>query len=185
MRKVIRKTFFIWDFKKEEQWLCDMSAKGLALVAVSYGTYTFEESVPGEYDVRLELLENLPTHPESEAYIRFVEETGAQYVGAILRWVYFRKKKTDGAFELHSDYDSRIKHVNRMLALASVLTIAPLFVGGCNLALFFLHMRETPLQVANLVVGLLCVGVGLLIGFGTIFLFRKKRKLYKEKQVFE
>ena len=32
MRKVIRKWFWAWNFEKEEEWLNEMSAKGLALV---------------------------------------------------------------------------------------------------------------------------------------------------------
>ncbi|MBQ2899558.1 MAG: DUF2812 domain-containing protein, partial [Oscillospiraceae bacterium] len=32
MKKVIKKMFWAWDFEKEEKWLNEMSAKGLALV---------------------------------------------------------------------------------------------------------------------------------------------------------
>lgn len=45
MSHVVRKYFA--DFEKEEQWLNDMSAKGLALVEYSWARYVFEESAPG------------------------------------------------------------------------------------------------------------------------------------------
>ena len=32
MRQVVHKLFFIWDYEKEEAWLNEMAAKGLALI---------------------------------------------------------------------------------------------------------------------------------------------------------
>lgn len=84
-----------------------MAQKGLALVSVGFCTYTFEECVPSEYSVRLELLENPPVHPKSRHYIEFLEETGAEYLGSTARWAYFRKKT--GEFKLFSDNVSRMK----------------------------------------------------------------------------
>ncbi len=49
MRKTIHKLFFIWDFDKEEKWLNQMAAKGLALVSVGFCKYEFEDCIPGEY----------------------------------------------------------------------------------------------------------------------------------------
>ena len=42
MRQVIHKWFWAWEFEKEEQWLNEMSAKGLALVGIGYCRYEFE-----------------------------------------------------------------------------------------------------------------------------------------------
>ena len=88
MRQVIRKWFWAWEFDKEERWLNDMAAKGKALVSARYATYEFEDSAPGEYAVRLEMLENAPDSAEGQQYIEFVESTGAEYVGKVLKWVY-------------------------------------------------------------------------------------------------
>ena len=43
MRKTIRKWFWVWDFDKEERWLNEMAAQGLALVDVGFARYAFEE----------------------------------------------------------------------------------------------------------------------------------------------
>lgn len=102
MSHVVRKYFA--DFEKEEQWLNDMSAKGLALVEYSWARYVFEESAPGEYIYRLELLEEDPKKAKSAEYLQFMEETGAERVPAGKRpsgktvnvnprWVIFRKKQ--------------------------------------------------------------------------------------------
>ena len=84
MRTTIRKWFWAWEFDKEENWLNSMAAQGKALVSARYATYEFEDSIPGEYAVRLEMLENLPSSPEGQQYISFVEETGAEYVGKVM-----------------------------------------------------------------------------------------------------
>lgn len=82
------------DWAKEEKWLNEVAAKGLVLSSVGFCRYEFEESLPGEYGVKIELLENTLNHPESEQYIRFVEETGAEHIASWYRWVCFRSLKT-------------------------------------------------------------------------------------------
>ena len=109
MRKVIKKAFFAWESEKEEKWLNEMSAKGLALVDYTWCRYSFEECEPGEYSYQIQLLEHRPNHPESEQYIRFIEETGAEQVAQYLNWVYFRKKTAEGDFEIFSDVESKLK----------------------------------------------------------------------------
>ena len=88
-RKTMRKWFWVWDFEKEEEWLNDMAMNGWALASVGLCTYTFEKCEPGEYAVRLEM------HEMDESYISFMRETGAEYVGRMVAWIYFRKKTED------------------------------------------------------------------------------------------
>lgn len=137
MRKTVWKWFWGWDFEKEEQWLCDMAARGLALVAVGLGKYEFEECLPGEYEVRMEFLEHKPTHPESVKYLAFLEEMGVEQVGSLQKWVYLRRKKADGPFTLHSDSASRIKHLSRIIQFLSLIGWFNLYIGCYNLYLFF------------------------------------------------
>lgn len=179
MRKVIRKWFWIWDFDKEEKWLNEMAARGLALCAVGYCRYEFEECRPGEYGVRLELLKNKPSHPESEQYIRFIEDTGAEQVGSYLSWVYFRKKTAEGAFDLHSDLDSRIRHLTGIQNLVLALALINLIPGIYNAWLWICW--NSPVSS----VGLLNFAVMFLGLFGWFRLNRKRQRLLKERQIFE
>ena len=126
MIRTIRKLFFVWEHEKEEKWLNEMSAAGLQLCSVGICTYHFEEGAPNEYVYRLEMLNNWPTHKKSVHYIRFIEETGAEYIGSVLRWVYFRKKAQGDTFEIYSDIDSRISHFKRMLLPIGILAIGNL-----------------------------------------------------------
>ncbi len=125
-RKMIRKWFWVWDFEKEEEWLNEMAMSGWVLESVGICTYYFVRCEPGEYSVRLEM------HPYDEAYISFMNETGADYVGRMMMWIYFRKKTADGPFDLFSDIDSRIQHLDRIGRVLSVIGIANLLIGVAN-----------------------------------------------------
>lgn len=181
MRRTIRKLIWVWDFDKEEKWLEEMSAKGLHLAAVGLFKYVFDEGTPGEYAVRLELLDNMPTHPESVQYIRFVEDTGAEYLGSVSRWVYFRKKTSEGSFDLFSDIESRIRHLNRILFLIGILTPIQIINAINNLSQYFFVRGFT----SSLVVGCLCGLLGLLLLYGFAKIYRKKSRLKKERALHE
>lgn len=179
MRKTVRKWFWAWDFDKEEQWLNEMAAKGLALRGTGFCRYEFEECVPGEYQVRLELLENHLSHAESRRYIRFIEETGAEMVGSWFRWVYFRKKTADGPFDLYSDNESRIKHLKRILALVLPLSIANLCTGVNNA----INAAVSGFDVLRL--GYINLTLGVLGCVGAWKLWKKRKRLEQEAQIFE
>ncbi len=176
MKKNVYKLFWAWQFEQEEQWLKQCSSRGMQLCDVGFLRYTFELDNPEVYNYKLELLNYWPTHAESEAYIRFVEETGAEMVGSIMRWVYFRKRTRLGSFDLFSDNESKIKHLNRVLAL-----FVPLFVMELVLGLMNVSIDRT----MNRMVGVLALSVGVLIGYGIYKILSKRSQLKKEHVVFE
>lgn len=180
MKTIIRKWFWAWDFDKEELWLNEMSAKGLALSSVGYCRYEFVPCEKGEYNYRIELLENMPNHPESVQYIKFMEDSGVEQVGSYMRWVYFRKKSDDIPFDLFSDAPSKIKHLNRILTLIGIL-------GGINLynGLYNIFLGIGTGYSFNISIGMLATLVGLILGFGFYKLWKKKDFLKKEHQIFE
>lgn len=180
MRHTIYKWFWAWDFEKEEAWLNQMSAKGMQLIAVGLCKYIFEEELPDKYIYRLELLNNMPAHPESLSYIRFLEETGAEHIGSILRWVYFRKKAEDGAFDLYSDMDSRMKYYKRIISFF-------ISVSLLNLSSFILNLVNSinfknPISVLCF---LLSLFIFIFLGIGTINLSSRVKRLQKEKVIRE
>ncbi len=176
MKKNVYKLFWPWQFEQEEQWLKQCSSRGMQLIDVGFMRYTFEMDNPEVYNYKVELLNYWPTHAESESYIRFVEETGAEMVGSMMRWVYFRKAKRLGAFDLFSDRESKIKHLNRVLAL-----FVPLFVMELVLGLMNVSIPRT----MNRVVGILALLVCALIGYGVYKILMKRSQLKKEHVIFE
>lgn len=179
MRKVVHKWFWVWQADKEEKWLNEMSAKGLCLVAVSFCRYEFEECLPGEYQFRLEMLEHLPSHPESVKYIEFVESTGAEHIGSYQRWVYFRKKTADAPFDLFSDNASRIKQLSRIITLLIPIDILNLYIGAYNI--FIARTLNSPFNYA----GVINLILGILLLVGILRLGKKRKLLKKDQQIFE
>lgn len=141
MKHTVRKIFF--NFEKEEKWLNEMAAKGLNLIHYSWGKYLFEKGEPGEYIYRLELLEELPSNIESKNYIEFMEESGVQCVSIYMRWVFFRKKASEGEFNLYSDYDCKIKHYKRIIYLLGSITLGNLAAVIVNLCTSILSNHTT------------------------------------------
>jgi len=179
MRTTIRKLFWVWEFEKEEKWLNEMAAKGLALVSVGFCRYDFEDCEPGEYTFKLELLKEKPAHPESRKYIEFLETTGAEHVGSYLSWIYLRKKKELGEFELFSDLQSRINHLGRMIHLMLLIGGINLFAGLYNLILYLLIGKSISL------LGLINIALFVFVFLGGMNLWKKREKLKKEQLLFE
>ena len=184
MRKVIHKYYGAWNTQKEEAWLNRMAAQGLCLISYSFCRYEFEDCLPGEYEIRIQLLDNPCRHPESEHYISFLEETGAEQVGSYMRWAYFRKKTADGPFELFSDNQSRSQHLSNVIPFLAVLGGANLLVGAGELFLYF-YFYYNYFAPAFLVLGILNLCLGVLCTFGAFRLHRQKKRLKKEHTLFE
>ena len=165
-RKTIRKWFWVWDFEKEERWLNEMALQGWVLDGVGWCTYHFRRSEPGEYTVRLEM------RPADDAYLSFMEETGAEYVGRVFQWIFFRKKAEDGAFDLYSDIDSRIEHLDR---IGRVLAI----IGGLNLLCAIMN------AIGASWVGVLNTIVATMLMYGLGRIHGKKETLQQARQLYE
>lgn len=125
-RKTIHKVYLAWDFKKEELWLNEMAAEGWALEHAAFCSYTFVRCEPGEYVIRMEM-------NADRDYRSFVEETGAEYVGGCVNWIYFRRKAELGSFDLFSDIDSRIAHLARIGKSLWLICLANLIIGVVNI----------------------------------------------------
>lgn len=180
MRHIIWKFWKAWDFDKEEKWLNEMAAQGLALAGVSFCRYEFEECTPGAYTYRLELLKENIRHPQSQQYIRFVEDMGARHVSTYSRWVYFAMPAADGPFELHSDNESKIKHLNRILGLLIPATVLCAATGVQNLLMLF-----SGDGVWGNGIGFVNLAIAVWAGNGIRKVRKKKKLLEKEQQIFE
>lgn len=175
--------FFV-DFEKEEKWLNEMSLKGLHLIDYKIGRYLFEEGKPGEYIYRLELLKELPSHPESKAYLKFMEETGIEHVASHIRWVFFRKKAEDGEFDLYSDYNSKINHYKRIILLFVIL--GPLnVVNAVNNIVLGIGTGKGTGSYLNIIASIFCWFVAAVLLRLTFVYTKKIRKLKREKQLYE
>lgn len=180
MKHVIRKPY--WNFEKEEKWLNEMSAKGLALYDYSWCRYVFEDCEKGKYVYRIELLEHVASHPESQKQLEFFEEMGIEIVATYTRWVYLRKKADTGSFDLYSDIDSKIAHYKRVASLWIVLACLELGAGTLNISI---GISRLPDISVNLFVGIPIFILGFVfLGVGVPVL-RKLIRLKKQRRINE
>ncbi len=170
-RRSIRKWFWVWEFDEEEKWLNEMAKRGWVLDSVGYAKYTFIQSEPGEYAVRLEMPEHMPASAECQDYIDFIEETGAEYLGNVMKWIYFRKKTADGEFDLFSDIDSRIRHMDRIVKPLTIIALSNLLIGVGNLRLSG--------------IGLINIACAALLGYACMKIKQKKDALQKDRTLHE
>lgn len=116
MKKRLSKFFWTADFSKLEVWVNQMSNQGWNLVSAYFGYYTFEKCEPDEFVYRIDILKSDPAiNDESYNYLRFMQGLGADYIGITNNWVMFRMKNSSNGFEVFSDMDSRINHLNKVL----------------------------------------------------------------------
>lgn len=144
-RKTIHKWFWVWEFEKEEAWLNGMAENGWILDSVGFAKYCFVKGNPGEYTIRVE------AHARDEEYIGFMEETGAEYLGRVALWIFFRKKVTDGKFDLFSDIDSRISHLEHIGKALIILGGANIVMGMSNILNPVIHIGWINLLAATFV----------------------------------
>jgi len=151
-RKTIHKWLWVWDFEKEERWLNTMALEGWVLESVGFCTYHFRRCEPGEYILHLEL-----RGPDPD-YLRFMEDCGVHYIGRMAKWIYFSKPSAAGGFDLSADLDSRLKQLNNIARMLTLVGGANILIGLCNV------LSSSPigqLGVLNLLGGcLLCYALG-------------------------
>ena len=163
--KKVTKWYWVWDYEKEELWLNAMAQEGWALQRVGFATYYFERTEPGEYVVRLEC------RKKDEGYVSFVTDMGAEYIGRIAMWVYFRRKAELGEFELNGNLDSRIEQLTTIGRMLLLVGIGNLLIGLSNL-------RYNGIGVINLIcAGFLAYAYGRIRG--------KQDELQRERQLHE
>ena len=163
-RKTVTKWFWVWDFEKEEDWLNEMAMEGWALVSVGFLTYTFERCEPGEYIIRLEM------HGYDDSYLSFMEDMGAEYIGRVFKWIYFRRASELGQFDIFSDIDSKIAHLKNIYTMILLIGIGNLLIGLGN------SVNRLGIGWINLLVAsLLMYGCGVIKG--KIDYLEKERKL--------
>ncbi len=169
------------NYENEEQWINQMASQGMNFINYSPFVFSFKEGTPGEYIYRIELLDNVASHPESIAYIKFMEESGVECVNTHFRWAYFRKKAADGPFDLFTDYASRLKHYKSMLSLLSIVCFINLNATALNLCLWLSEGHRS----MNLYLGSFSFIVFLLFIPSLITLIKRYRKLKKEKTLYQ
>ena len=108
-----------------------------------------------------------------------MEETGAEQVASYLNWVYFRKKTSEGPFEIFSDIESKLKHYILIKKLLVPVAILNLFIGISNVINCWFNIREM------FWVPFINISLAVLIFAGLSGINKKIKKLKKEHSIRE
>lgn len=165
-RKTIHRWIWVWNFEKEERWLNEMAMEGWVLESVGFCTYQFVRCEPGEYIVRMEMA------PDNQDYRSFLEEIGAEYIGRMVKWIYFRRKTELGPFDLLAGIDAKIQHLDRIGTMLKLVCLANIMLGVSNI------MTGMTVSIANL----LCA---VLLSYALGRIHGKKEHLEAERAIHE
>ena len=141
--------FFSWQDEKQEDWLGEMSRKGLHLKEPgAFGSFLFVKGTAREYSYRLDYNRSKP----SDDYIQLIRDAGWEYLHAHSGWHYWRKENLGGQIpELFTDKGSKIQKYQRLFA--RYITSAPaLYIIG--LAVFKQYPGRHPLWFVILYISL-------------------------------
>lgn len=147
------------DYEKEEKWLNEMAQSGWALESFRLMRYVFKQVEPGTFTYRIELLSHLPSHPESKAYMAFLDEVGVEVVDTSYRWIFLRKRTSDGPFQLYSNFDSMIQREKRMIQLYGAVGLANFVVVVANLSNPYAQFAQWTILLDIVVVAMLAYAV--------------------------
>lgn len=123
--------FWAWQDEDEEEWLRELSKKGLHLSRTDlFGSYTFTVGEPREYIYRLDFRNEMKT--DLKSYYQLFEETGWEHVSVMGGWQYWRKPYDPAeSVEIYSDPDSKIAKYQRLL-LFLLLPLALILMSTVN-----------------------------------------------------
>lgn len=139
MKKTEYRLNFIWEFDKEEKWLNEMAKKGWRLTNYFFCKYDFESCDAGEYEYKIQLLDEVANSAKSADYLGFLNDMGISVVSKWFRWVYLEKKADGNGFEIFSDRNSRLKHIKSVLSLIKTVGWMNGFVGVTNLIMALIN----------------------------------------------
>ena len=113
-------------------------------------------------------------------------ENGVERVASWIRWVYFRKRASDGPFDIYSDIGSRIAHYKRIAMLWLPIMLCEIMLGFSNLSQGLDYMGMTGHEpVYQFVMGIVLLGLGAAIFFAWNSLRLKIKRLRQEKTLRE
>ena len=172
-KKRVFKVFWVWQDQEQEAWLHEMSAKGLHLISVGLGLYTFEEGPTRQYVYRLDY--QLGSQKDFAEYLEFFDAAGWEYIGKFNGWHYFRKPtKAGGNMEIYTDSESKVKKFERRLKILALTT--PGF-----LVIFFGSLERYPMWFAVLLVSVISAYI-LYSGINVLMLIIRINQLKKNER---
>ncbi|MBS4209259.1 DUF2812 domain-containing protein [Bacillus sp. FJAT-50079] len=163
------KLFLASDVEKEEQWLTDMSRKGLHLINYRLGMYYFEENPDESYVYQIDFRE------ADDEYIQLYKDAGWEHIDSFIdRFHYFRTETNiEGTKKIYSDHESVKETLQRMMTFYITFFFAMVASQIGLVATWKGH----PLQVTAAIL----IGLVFLLYLYLFFSLKRKISFYQDK----
>lgn len=166
--------YFAWDFKKEERWLDECSAKGEHMDRLTLFRYRFHRS-PGErFAYRYDFQPFGYRDRRFKEYLIHFTDAGWEYVGSIGLWHCFRRMHDPSQnMELYTDKATMkqfYQRIQRVFGLVLLMNL-PILAFNANNLLTYIGLRSfSAILGAVVVLQFLMI---LLLGYGMIRIQRR------------
>ena len=184
MSRVVWRAFA--DFEKEEAWINEQAAKGLAFTRYRLFRYTLEPCTPGEYIYQIQHVRDRRSQPDYANFVQYVESTGAKVVCRHKDWLFLRKKTAEGPFNLLRNIDSLLAHYRQLMSTWLILCILQFVLAAGYVYLQVFSMRQGEgWDWYYAILGAIWLATGVLVLIQRVRYQRKSAKLEKERALHE
>lgn len=177
--KKVKYRFFL-DYDKEEKWINEMAEKGWHLEKFASIRFVFKKDELGKYIYRNEFIGGL-SKKEKEDYFELLKDSGVTIVHECFCWVYLKKPKAEGDFELYTDTSSKIDYFNRILNIFFVLYLLNIAFAAFNISFSF----KSEMKYVNIITALINLFAMVILFISMFKINKQKRKLQQIQQFFE
>ena len=188
-KKIIRKTFWVAQFVKEEKYLSEMRKKGWKFTGLHTGIptkYEFEACEPEDYSYQLDYIKK---EEDTEDYHQMYQDAGWEEVTSYPglyegKWYYFCKKKENGKAEvLYTDSESKVDLVKKLQQHYGLFSIA---MFGCQIGsvnYLINRIEEGRTSVGMIISAVACAIILLLLCYNFFGLLFIEKKLKNKKKI--
>ncbi|MFJ7952105.1 DUF2812 domain-containing protein [Lysinibacillus sp. NPDC096418] len=123
----MQKYRFVFNPYDVEKWVNDMAAQGWHLKKFTWLRFSFERGEPGSHIYRHDELEWGTAHEDE--YLEFLESSGIECVDRSGNVMFFRKRASEGPFELYTDKKTKVNNLSKKITLLACLLLLNLVIG--------------------------------------------------------
>ena len=146
----MKKFRIFYDKEQETEWLDSLSEKGFQLKSFKVGMYEFEERDPGTYYYRVELIDR--ANFDLDTYTKALQPAGIEVISHFGNYVYLRKLKESGPFQITTPIADQIAQYNRIGLVFIAMMFVEFLAGLVELLGGILSHRPLPFIIGAVLI---------------------------------
>ncbi len=185
-RKYVRRSFYVHQHEKEEEFLSKMSRDGYHFKKLYRGIPTKYEFEKGERTEYIYQIDYITKKEDTEDYHQLFKDAGWEEIFSWWApggtWYYFRKIAVNGNEErIYTDYESKYNLYNKLLRVFGPLIIISLLIELNALRVSIWDFRHASDNFAESLLNIFMIvffaGVIIMIGYWMVGLINERNKI--------